>query len=96
MFEVAGDAQRLGRRHLPQHLAGLGIDDGDHDFPGLSQRESEVLVLIGRGLSNQEIAEQLYVSVNSVKTYIRQVYAKTGATRRTQAVAWAHEHGWTE
>ena len=68
----------------------------DHDFPGLSQRESEVLVLIGRGLSNQEIAERLYVSVNSVKTYVRQVYAKTGVTRRTQAVAWAHEHGWTE
>lgn len=68
----------------------------DHYFPGLSQRESEVLVLIGRGLSNQEIAERLYVSVNSVKTYIRQVYAKTGVTRRTQAVAWAHEHGWTE
>lgn len=64
------------------------------EFPGLSQRESEVLVLIGRGLSNQEIAERLYVSVNSVKTYIRQVYAKTGATRRTQAVAWAHQQGW--
>lgn len=70
--------------------------EGPHDFPGLSQRESEVLVLIGRGLSNQEIADTLYVSVNSVKTYIRQVYAKTGATRRTQAVAWAHEHGWAE
>lgn len=70
--------------------------EGPYDFPGLSQRESEVLVLIGRGLSNQEIADRLYVSVNSVKTYIRQVYAKTGATRRTQAVAWAHEHGWTE
>ncbi|CAM3617694.1 MAG: response regulator transcription factor [Actinobacteria bacterium] len=63
-------------------------------FPGLSQRESEVLVLIGRGLSNQEIADRIYVSVNSVKTYIRQIYAKTGATRRTQAVAWAHDHGW--
>lgn len=73
---------------------GTGV--GAYDFPGLSQRESEVLVLIGRGLSNQEIADRLYVSVNSVKTYIRQVYAKTGATRRTQAVAWAHEHGWTE
>lgn len=64
-------------------------------FPGLSQRESEVLVLIGQGLSNQEIADRIYVSVNSVKTYVRQVYAKTGATRRTQAVAWAHEHGWS-
>lgn len=69
-------------------------DEDVQVFPGLSQRESEVLVLIGRGLSNQEIAGRLYVSVNSVKTYIRQIYAKTGATRRTQAVAWAHEHGW--
>ncbi len=71
-----------------------GSGEGVQVFPGLSQRESEVLVLIGRGLSNQEIADRIYVSVNSVKTYIRQIYAKTGATRRTQAVAWAHEHGW--
>ncbi|WP_300462690.1 response regulator transcription factor [uncultured Nocardioides sp.] len=69
-------------------------DEDVQVFPGLSQRESEVLVLIGLGLSNQEIADRIYVSVNSVKTYIRQIYAKTGATRRTQAVAWAHEHGW--
>ena len=76
-------------------VASIGATgDGPHVFPGLSQRESEVLVLIGRGLSNQEIADRIYVSVNSVKTYIRQIYAKTGATRRTQAVAWAHEHGW--
>lgn len=68
---------------------------GPPAFPGLSQRESEVLVLIGSGLSNQEIADKIYVSVNSVKTYIRQIYSKTGATRRTQAVAWAHEHGWS-
>ena len=64
------------------------------DFPGLSTRESEVLALICEGLSNQEVADRLFVSVNSVKTYIRQVYGKTGVTRRTQAVAWAHRHGW--
>lgn len=63
-------------------------------FPGLSTRESEVLALICEGLSNQEVADRLFVSVNSVKTYIRQVYGKTGVTRRTQAVAWAHRHGW--
>lgn len=64
------------------------------DFPGLSARESEVLALICEGLSNQEVADRLFVSVNSVKTYIRQVYGKAGVTRRTQAVAWAHRHGW--
>jgi DNA-binding NarL/FixJ family response regulator len=64
-------------------------------FPLLSQRESDVLKLICQGLSNLEIAAELYVSVNSVKTYIRQVYQKTGVTRRTQAVAWAHRQGYS-
>ncbi|MEI5674499.1 MULTISPECIES: helix-turn-helix transcriptional regulator [unclassified Nocardioides] len=64
-------------------------------FPMLSQRESDVLRLICRGMSNLEIAAELYVSVNSVKTYIRQVYQKTGVTRRTQAVAWAHRQGYS-
>lgn len=64
-------------------------------FPLLSQRESDVLNLICRGLSNLEIAAELYVSVNSVKTYIRQIYQKTGVTRRTQAVAWAHRQGYS-
>ena len=90
---VAVDAVLRG---TPVPVPPGAAEEGPHEFPGLSQRESEVLVLIGRGLSNQEIADRLYVSVNSVKTYIRQVYAKTGVTRRTQAVAWAHEHGWTE
>lgn len=64
-------------------------------FPLLSQRESDVLRLICQGLSNLEIAAELYVSVNSVKTYIRQIFQKTGVTRRTQAVAWAHRQGYS-
>jgi two-component system, NarL family, response regulator LiaR len=60
---------------------------------GLSTRESEVLDLICRGMSNLEIAEQLFVSVNSVKTYVRQIYQKIGVTRRAQAVAWGLAHG---
>jgi len=60
----------------------------------LSVRETEVLDLICRGMSNLEIADQLFVSVNSVKTYVRQVYQKIGVTRRAQAVAWGLEHGY--
>jgi DNA-binding NarL/FixJ family response regulator len=60
---------------------------------GLSARETEVLDLICRGMSNLEIAEQLYVSVNSVKTYVRQIYQKIGVARRSQAVAWGIAHG---
>jgi two-component system, NarL family, response regulator LiaR len=60
---------------------------------GLSPRESEVLALIAQGLSNQEVAERAYVSINSVKTYIRSAYRKIGVQRRTQAVIWATNHG---
>jgi DNA-binding NarL/FixJ family response regulator len=59
----------------------------------LSARETDVLDLICRGMSNLEIAEQLFVSVNSVKTYVRQIYQKIGVTRRSQAVAWGLSHG---
>jgi two-component system, NarL family, response regulator LiaR len=59
----------------------------------LSARESEVIALIAQGLSNQEIAERAYVSINSIKTFIRSAYRKLGIERRTQAVLWATEHG---
>ncbi|GAA4696606.1 response regulator transcription factor [Nocardioides conyzicola] len=60
---------------------------------GLSARESEVLALITQGLSNQEIADRTYLSINSVKTYIRTAYRKVEVTRRSQAVAWGMRHG---
>src|SRR6476620_4674551 len=60
---------------------------------GLTQRESEVLALITQGLTNQEIAERAYISINSVKTYIRTAYRKIGVQRRSQAVAWGLQHG---
>jgi DNA-binding NarL/FixJ family response regulator len=60
---------------------------------GLTAREAEVVALITQGLSNQEIAERSYLSINSVKTYIRTAYRKIGVTRRAQAVAWGMKHG---
>jgi two-component system, NarL family, response regulator LiaR len=67
------------------------------DWPGrdhgLSARESEVLALIAQGLSNQEIADRTFLSINSVKTYIRSAYRKLGVERRTQAVLWATQNG---
>jgi two-component system, NarL family, response regulator LiaR len=67
------------------------------DWPGreagLTAREAEVLALITQGLSNQEIAERSYLSINSVKTYIRTAYRKVGVTRRAQAVVWGMQHG---
>ena len=60
---------------------------------GLSAREAEVIGLIVRGLSNNQIADRSYLSINSVKTYIRSAYRKMGVTTRAQAVAWGIEHG---
>lgn len=60
---------------------------------GLTQREFEVLELITAGLGNDEIARRLFVSINSVKSYVRTGYRKIGATRRAQAVLWGFEHG---
>jgi NarL family two-component system response regulator LiaR len=60
---------------------------------GLSAREAEVIALITQGLSNQEIADRSYLSINSVKTYVRTAYRKIQVTRRSQAVAWGMTHG---
>lgn len=60
---------------------------------GLTYREAEVVALIGDGVTNQEIAERLYLSINSVKSHIRSAYRKMEVERRSQAVRWAHENG---
>jgi DNA-binding NarL/FixJ family response regulator len=60
---------------------------------GLSPRESSVLQLVVMGRSNQEIAQELYLSINSVKTYIRSTYRKIEASTRSQAIFWAVRQG---
>ena len=59
----------------------------------LTERELEVLTLIGKGCSNQEICEQLFVAEATVKTHVGRVLAKTGARDRVQAVILAFETG---
>ena len=56
------------------------------NYLGLSERELEVLELVASGLSNKEIAGKLFVSVNTVKTHLKNVYEKLEVNRRTQAV----------
>ena len=75
-------------------------DDGreaQHTWPGqvhgLSEREAEMLTFIVRGMTNDEIARRSYLSVNTVKTYIRTAYRKIGVSSRSQAVAWGFQNG---
>jgi DNA-binding NarL/FixJ family response regulator len=59
----------------------------------LTAREIEVLALIGRGATNSEIAEQLFVSEGTVKTHVGHVFAKLGLRDRAAAIVWAFDHG---
>lgn len=63
---------------------------------GLSPRELQVIAAIALGRSNQQISDELFLGVNTVKTYIRTAYRKLGVRSRTQAVIWAFEHGLAE
>lgn len=56
-------------------------------FEPLSDRELEVLQLIAEGLTNQEVGEKLFLSLNTVKAHTRNIYGKLGVNNRTQAVA---------
>ena len=75
-----------------EHEATVG-GDWPGQTEGLSPREAEVLAFITQGLSNQQIAETTYLSINSVKTYIRTGSRKIGVARRVEAVSWGMQHG---
>ena len=59
----------------------------------LSIREIDVLELLAQGHSNQEIADQLFVSLNTIKTHLASIYQKLDVSRRTQAIQKAYELG---
>jgi len=60
---------------------------------GLTQREVEILGLIARGLTNPEIAAQLFLSNHTIKTHINRIFAKTGSRDRAAAIGYAHRNG---
>jgi DNA-binding NarL/FixJ family response regulator len=75
---------------------GSGENQEDRHLPdGLTTREAEVLTLIARGLTNTQIAEQLFLNESTVKTHINHLFAKTGVHDRAQAVTYAYQHGFT-
>jgi two-component system, NarL family, response regulator LiaR len=85
-----------GQRVVPRG-GGVAAPREESAWPGkevgLTMRESEIIALITQGLANQEIADRSYLSINSVKTYIRTAYRKMGVERRSQAVLWGIKHG---
>ncbi|MGB3731608.1 response regulator [Microbacterium sp.] len=65
-------------------------------FAALSGREHDVLELVARGMSNAEIARQLFLGEATVKTYVARLLAKIGARDRIQAIVMAYEQGFVQ
>ncbi len=73
----------------------VGIDEATNDEAAtvLSEREREVLALLAQGASNREIASELYLSIDTVKTHVRHLFSKLEVTNRTRAALEAERFG---
>lgn len=96
-------APRVTRRLIQRFVLGAGVAAGHGPPttrrplpPDLTPRETEVLGLVARGLSNTEICEHLVVSMATVKTHVGRLLAKAGARDRAQLVVLAYEAGLVE
>ncbi|HKR70623.1 MAG TPA: response regulator transcription factor [Streptosporangiaceae bacterium] len=94
---AAGDALLAPgvTRRLIAEFARMGAPrtPGRAQLDGLTERESEVLALVARGLSNAEIAHRLVVAEQTIKTHVSRILMKLGLRDRTQAVVLAYETG---
>ena len=83
-FGVEADVERSQRQERKSRIV--------HPS-GLSEREADVLRLLAAGKSNQQIADDLFISLNTVSHHLRNIFAKTGTSNRTEAASFAHQHG---
>jgi NarL family two-component system response regulator LiaR len=74
------------KRFAPDKRVTAGAQD-------LSLRELEVLRLLAAGRSNQQIADELVISLNTVRRHVSNIFDKTGVANRTEAAGYARDHG---
>lgn len=88
---VAGKvvAQFASGRPLPDLLAGV-----QDEYDGLTERELQILRLVGQGLTNKEIGKQLFISDRTVQAHLSNIFSKLGVGSRTEAVMHAVRKGW--
>ncbi len=97
--EVADAVRQVasGEAILSPHIATKLVAEfrKKDDEPKLSAREMEVLQLVGEGLTNTRIADRLFISESTVRTYLRRLLDKLHLSHRTEAMAYAVRHGVT-
>jgi len=97
--QAAGRLLAQGRKLTPEEAVRLVLANEPDDAPppasrhGLTRREREVAALAARGLTNRDIAAQLFLSVRTVEVHVDHILTKLGFHTRTQLAAWALEEG---
>jgi DNA-binding NarL/FixJ family response regulator len=82
-------AQFTGGKSLPDVL------NQTHDqYSGLTERELDILRLVGQGLSNKQIGKELFISDRTVQAHLSNIFSKLGVSTRTEAVMYAVRRGW--
>lgn len=95
-IEVTGKPGESSLRWRAGEQPGAASSDNGYtstDPAGLTGREREVIKLVADGLSNAHIAEELFISTNTVARHIAGIFAKTESENRVQAANYAREHG---
>ena len=95
IFHIAKGGVIVSSSMAEKLLTEFKAEEGhkEEDDSGLSRREGEVLQLVAKGASNKEIARDLFISENTVKTHLRNILDKLHLANRSQAVAYAIRTG---
>ena len=94
LAEAAALAERIGMPALLARVDELSSPMVPTPLPdGLSARETDILRLVARGLSNRQIGEELFISAHTAANHMRSILRKTSCANRTEAATYAHRHG---